>query len=461
MNDAVEFSDLPIEPALLLGLDALGHVRMTPIQARSLPALLEGHDLIAQAPTGSGKTAAFGLALLHRIELGQIRAQALVLCPTRELADQVAKHIRKLGTGLPNLKLLTLTGGVALGPQLNSLEQHAPHVVVGTPGRVQELLRKKALDLRGIRVLVLDEGDRLLDMGFEEQIREIVKATPRQRQTLLFSATFPEAVREVARTTMRDAVEVTVEGAADAAPIEQRFYEVEPALKPAALAGLLIEHGANNAVVFCNMRRDIEDVVASLAHLGFSALALHGEMEQRDRDEVLVCFANRSCNVLVASDVAARGLDVEHLGAVVNYDVPNDPDTYVHRIGRTGRAGRDGIALTLCTPRELPRVRAIEESLGTRIELLRPTLAALRANVAPRAPMATLRIDGGRTDKLRPGDIVGALTGEAGLAGDAIGKIDIFATRSYVAIQRAHFDRVLARLQEVRIKARRFRVRRM
>jgi ATP-independent RNA helicase DbpA len=461
MNDAVEFSDLPIEPALLLGLDALGHVRMTPIQARSLPALLEGHDLIAQAPTGSGKTAAFGLALLHRIELGQIRAQALVLCPTRELADQVAKHIRKLGTGLPNLKLLTLTGGVALGPQLNSLEQHAPHVVVGTPGRVQELLRKKALDLRGIRVLVLDEGDRLLDMGFEEQIREIVKATPRQRQTLLFSATFPEAVREVARTTMRDAVEVTVEGAADAAPIEQRFYEVEPALKPAALAGLLIEHGANNAVVFCNMRRDIEDVVASLAHLGFSALALHGEMEQRDRDEVLVCFANRSCNVLVASDVAARGLDVEHLGAVVNYDVPNDPDTYVHRIGRTGRAGRDGIALTLCTPRELPRVRAIAESLGTRIELLRPTLAALRANVAPRAPMATLRIDGGRTDKLRPGDIVGALTGEAGLAGDAIGKIDIFATRSYVAIQRAHFDRVLARLQEVRIKARRFRVRRM
>jgi ATP-dependent RNA helicase DbpA len=461
MTDAVEFSDLPLDPMLMQGLDALGHVRMTPVQARSLPALLEGRDLIAQAPTGSGKTAAFGLALLHRLDLAQIKLQALVLCPTRELADQVAKHIRKLGTGMPNLKLLTLTGGVALGPQLASLDAHAPHVVVGTPGRVQELLRKKALNLRDVRVLVLDEGDRLLDMGFEEPIREIAKATPKQRQTLLFSATFPDTVRDVARATMREPVEVTVEGAADAAPIEQRFYEIEPAQKPAALAGLLIEHGGGSAVVFCNMRRDTEEVVSSLTHLGFSALALHGDMEQRDREEVLVRFANRSCNVLVASDVAARGLDIEDIGVVVNYDVPNDPDTHVHRIGRTGRAGRDGIALTLSATREMPRLRAIEEALGIRIEFRRPPLAALRANVGARAPMTTLRIDGGRTDKLRPGDIVGALTGDAGLAGDAIGKIDVFATRSYVAIQRAHADRALARLQEGKIKARRFRVRKV
>ena len=461
MEAPVEFSDLPLEPALLKGLDALGHVRMTPIQAQGLPALLEGRDLIAQAPTGSGKTAAFGLALLHRLELPRIRVQALVLCPTRELADQVAKNIRKFGIGLPNLKLSTLTGGVALGPQLASLEQHPPHVVVGTPGRVQELLRKQALDLRGVRVLVLDEGDRLLDMGFEEPIREIVRATPAERQTLMFSATFPDAVRAIARAATRSPVEVTVEGEAHAAPIEQRFYETEPAQKPAALAGLLMDHGGNGAVVFCNMRRDTEEVVSSLSHLGFSALALHGEMEQRDREEVLVLFANRSCNVLVASDVAARGLDIEDLGAVVNYDVPNDADTYTHRIGRTGRAGREGVALTLCTPRELPRLRALEETLGLRVDLRRPPLAALKANVGARASMVTLRIDGGRTDKLRPGDIVGALTGEAGLKGDAIGKIDVFATRSYVAIQRAHADRALARLQEGRIKARRFRVRRL
>jgi ATP-independent RNA helicase DbpA len=460
MNDAVEFSDLPLDPALMQGLDALGHVRMTPVQARSLPALLQGHDLIAQAPTGSGKTAAFGLALLQRIDLPQIRAQALVLCPTRELADQVAKHIRKLATGLPNLKLLTLTGGVALGPQLASLG-HAPHVVVGTPGRVQELLRKKALDLRGIRTLVLDEADRLLDMGFEEPIREIIKATPKDRQSLLFSATFPDAVRAIARATMREPVEVTVEGAADAAPIEQRFYEVDPERKPAALAGLLMDHGGNNAVVFCNMRRDTEEVVASLTHLGFSALALHGDMEQRDREEVLVRFANRSCTVLVASDVAARGLDIEDLGAVVNYDVPNDPDTYLHRIGRTGRAGREGLALTLCTSRELPRLKAIEEALNLRATLQRPPMAALKANVGQRAPMATLRIDAGRTDKLRPGDIVGALTGEGGLKGDTIGKIDVFATRSYVAVPAAQANNALARLTQGKIKAKRFRVRKL
>jgi ATP-independent RNA helicase DbpA len=460
MTDAVEFTDLPLAPALFQGLDALGHVRLTPVQAQSLPPLLEGRDLIVQAPTGSGKTAAFGLALLDRLDLADIRVQALVLCPTRELADQVAKALRKLGTGLPNMKLLTLFGGVALGPQLASLE-HPPHVVVGTPGRVQELLRKKVLDLRGVRVLVLDEADRMLDMGFEEPIREIIKATPKARQTLLFSATYPEAIREVARASMRDPVEVTVEGGTTAAAIEQRFYDTDPASKPAALAGLLIENGGDSAVVFCNMRRDTEEVVASLTHLGFSALALHGDMEQRDREEVLVRFANRSCTVLAASDVAARGLDVEDLGMVVNYDVPHDADTYVHRIGRTGRAGKQGVALTLCTPREQPRLRVIEEALGLRAELRKPPLAALRANVGVRAPMVTLRIDGGRTDKLRPGDIVGALTGDAGLKADAIGKIDVFATRSYVAVARAQADRALSRLQEGRIKAKKFRVRRL
>ncbi|TZF91424.1 ATP-dependent RNA helicase DbpA [Cognatilysobacter lacus] len=460
MTDAVEFTDLPLAPALFQGLDALGHVRMTPVQARALPLLLEGRDLIGQAPTGSGKTAAFGLALLHRLDLSDIRVQALVLCPTRELADQVAKQIRRLGTGMPNLKLLTLFGGVALGPQLASLE-HPPHVVVGTPGRVQELLRKKVLHLRDVRVLVLDEADRMLDMGFEEPIREIIKATPASRQTLLFSATYPEAIRDVARAAMRDPVEVTIGGEAEAAQIEQRFYDVEPAQKPAALAGLLIEHGGESAVVFCNMRRDTEEVVASLAHLGFTALALHGDMEQRDREEVLVRFANRSCGVLVASDVAARGLDVEDLGLVVNYDVPNDADTYVHRIGRTARAGKKGTALTLCTPREQPRLRVIDEALGLRVTTRRPPLAALRANVGVRAAMVTLRIDAGRTDKLRPGDIVGALTGDAGLKADAIGKIDVFATRSYVAVARAQAERALTRLQEGRIKAKKFRVRKL
>ncbi|MFS8064301.1 MAG: ATP-dependent RNA helicase DbpA [Luteimonas sp.] len=456
----LEFADLPLNPALFQGLDALGHVQMTPIQAQSLPVLLEGRDLIGQAPTGSGKTAAFGLGLLHRLDPAQIKLQALVLCPTRELADQVSKHIRKLATGIANLKLLTLTGGMPLGPQLASLA-HVPHVVVGTPGRVQDLLRKQALDLRGLRTLVLDEADRMLDMGFEEPIKEIIKATPKDRQTLLFSATYPDAIRAIARHTMRDPLEVTVAGKAGQAVIEQLFFEVDPAQKTAALAGLLLEHNPDSAVVFCNMRRDADEVASSLAHLGFSALALHGDMEQRDRDEVLVRFGNRSCNVLVASDVAARGLDIEDLGAVVNYELPTDPDVYVHRIGRTGRAGRSGLALSLCTPREVQRALALEPQLGTPIRWQRATLANLKGVKAPPAPMVTLRIDAGRGDKLRPGDIVGALTGEAGLAGDAVGRIDVFATRSYVAIARGQADKALARLQAGRIKGRNFRVRRI
>ena len=474
----INFSDLPLAPALFKGLDAFGHVQLTPIQAQSLPALLAGRDVIAQAPTGSGKTAAFGIALLQRLH-GDDTApvasglQALVLCPTRELADQVGKHVRRLATGIPNLKLLVLTGGMPLGPQLASLEQQAPHVVVGTPGRVQELLRKRALDVRGLQVLVLDEADRMLDMGFEDQIREIVKATPKQRQTLLFSATYPDSIRELARKSMRDPLDVSVGADAALPAIEQHFHEVEPAQKPAALAGLLIEHNPESAVVFCNMRRDADEVAASLAHLGFSAAALHGDMEQRDRDEVLVRFGNRSCNVLVASDVAARGLDIADLGAVVNYELPTDPDVYLHRIGRTGRAGRAGLALSLVSAREMPRAMELERrelerrereghTLGqsgrTPLRWSRAPLASLRDTRAPAAPMATLRIDAGRTDKLRPGDIVGALTGEAGLKADAIGKIDVFATRSYVAIARNQLDKALARLQAGRIKGRNFRV---
>jgi ATP-independent RNA helicase DbpA len=453
-----EFTDLPLNPALFQGLDALGHVQMTPVQAQSLPLLLEGRDLIAQAPTGSGKTAAFGLALLHRLDAAQTRVQALVLCPTRELADQVGKQVRKLATGIPNLKLLTLVGGTPLAPQLASLQQHAPHVVVGTPGRVQELLRKRTLDLRHVAVLVLDEADRMLDMGFEEPIREILGKTPKTRQSLLFSATFPEAIRAIAKSSMRDPAEVTVEGVAQRATIEQRFFEVDPAQKPAALAGLLLQFQPESAVVFCNMRKDTAEVVSSLEHLGFSALALHGDLEQRDRDEVLVRFANRSCSVLAASDVAARGLDVEDLAAVINYDLPHDADTYTHRIGRTGRAGRDGLALSLCTPRELSRARQLEEALGAPLRWERAPLATLRPGSAPPARMATLRIDAGRTDKLRPGDIVGALTGEAGIDNAAIGKIDVFATRSYVAIERTQAKRALQRLQAGKIKGRRFRV---
>jgi ATP-dependent RNA helicase DbpA len=456
-----DFTSFSLTPALLQGVEALGYARPTPVQAESLPPILAGRDVIAQAPTGSGKTAAFGLGLLHRLDPALIRTQALVLCPTRELADQVARQIRKLAVAIPNLKVLTLCGGLPLAPQLSSLAVHDPQVVVGTPGRIQELMRKKALHLGGVRTLVLDEADRMLDMGFEEPIREIIGKTPKERQSLLFSATFADTVREISRTALRDAVEVTVGDAEPPAEIEQRFYEVDPAKKQTALAGLLADRGVESCVVFCNTRRDADEVAGSLQHFGFSALALHGDMEQRDREEVLVRFVNRSCNVLVASDVAARGLDIEDLAAVINYDMPSDPDIYVHRIGRTGRAGRGGLALSLCTSRELPRAAAIEARQGRPLRWERTIPAAPRAHSAPAAAMVTLRIDAGKTDKLRPGDVLGALTGDAGLPGSAIGKIAIFATRSYVAVQRAQANAALARLNAGKIKGRSFRVRKL
>ena len=457
MTTLATFADLPLAPALRPGLDALGYTTLTPIQAQALPAILAGRDLIAQAPTGSGKTAAFGLGLLQGIDAGASGSQALVLCPTRELADQVGKQLRKLATGIANLKLSVLCGGIPLAPQLASLT-HAPQVVVGTPGRVLELVEKGALDLRGIRTLVLDEADRMLDMGFEEPIRALVKRMPKPRQSLLFSATFPDAIRTLATAMLREPLEVSVDGQTHQPRIETHFFEADPARRAPQLAALLLQFNPASTVVFCNMRKDTEEVVGSLAHYGFDALALHGDMEQRDREEVLVRFANRSCNVLVASDVAARGLDIDDIGAVVNFELPTDADTWLHRIGRTGRAGRAGLALSLVADKERGRAALIEERQGNAIPYQRIAPLEGKPRGVPQAAMATLRIDAGRSDKLRPGDIVGALTGEAGLHKDAIGKIDVFATRSYVAVARKQAPGALEKLRAGKIKGRRLRV---
>lgn len=301
----------------------------------------------------------------------------------------------------------------------------------------------------------------MLDMGFEEVIRDITRRLPRKRQTMLFSATWPESIREMARATLNDPHEASVDSGEDAPRIEQWFHEVELASKPTALAGLLLQHRPESTVVFCNTKRDVDDLVTSLNHLGFAAAALHGDLEQRDRDEVLVRFANRSVGVLVASDVAARGLDVKDLACVVNYELPTDPDVYQHRIGRTARAGGSGLALALVTPREMPRALALESLGNARLRWAPAQPVRGRPEGVPSAPMTTLRIDAGRTDKLRPGDVVGALTGAAGLGVEAIGKIDIFPTRSYVAVRRSQADRALAALQAGKIKGRNFRVRKI
>ncbi len=451
------FSQLALREELQRGVEALDYVEMTPVQAQSLPHILEGRDVMAQARTGSGKTAAFALGLLSRIDPGVTGVQALVLCPTRELADQVSKEIRKLARFVANIKLLTLCGGIPLRPQLASLT-HAPHVVVGTPGRIQELVDQGALLLDALRVLVLDEADRMLDMGFHDPIMALVVTTPRDRQTLLFSATLPEEVREISRGLQRDPVELTVADGADEPVIEQHFYEIDGNRRFDALERLLKHHRPESTLVFCNMRRETEDLAEGLVRRGFSAAALHGDLDQRDRDETLVRFVQRSCAILVATDVAARGIDIEELPAVINWELSTDPDVHLHRIGRTGRAGREGLALSLVAPAEMPRAIALEARTPTRLRW--STLPRVDASAQPLvARMATLCIDGGRQDKLRPGDVLGALTGDAGIAATAVGKIGIFATRAYVAVSRDLADTALKRLRAGKIKGRNFRVR--
>jgi ATP-dependent RNA helicase DbpA len=452
------FADLGLIEPLQRAVEEVGYSEMTPVQAASLPPILAGKDVIAQARTGSGKTAAFALGLLSKLDAAAIRLQSLVLCPTRELADQVSREIRRLARFIPNVKVLTLCGGVPLRAHLASLA-HEPHVVVGTPGRLLELIQKEALPVGGISVLVLDEADRMLDMGFADDLHNIIQATPRHRQTLLFSATIPPSIHEISDQFQHEAVAVTVEDDGDDASIAQTFFEVAVEAKVVALEALLLARRPEAAVVFCNTRQDVRTVAESLAERNFSVLALHGELDQRDREEMLVRFANRSCTVLVASDVAARGLDIADLPMVVNFDIANDPDTHLHRIGRTGRAGRQGVALSLCSPREAGRANAIEDRLGEKLKWEKVPVPTDRSPLL--ATHETLAIDAGRQDKLRPGDVLGALTGDTGLPADVIGKIDTFPTRTYVAITRKWYDKGLQRLRHGKIKGRTFRVRKI
>jgi ATP-independent RNA helicase DbpA len=453
-----EFSKLTLIEPLQRALVEAGYVEMTPVQEASLPAILAGRDVVAQARTGSGKTAAFALGLLSALDSTAVRLQGLVLCPTRELADQVSREVRRLARFIPNVKVLTLCGGVPLRPHLASLA-HEPHIVVGTPGRILELIEKQALPLQAIKVLVLDEADRMLDMGFADAIDAIVQAMPEQRQTLLFSATIPKSVREISREFQHEAVDITVSSEADEPSIEQTFFEVDAESKLHALETLLLKYRPESAVVFCNTRQEVRAVAEDLFKCGFSVLALHGDLDQREREEMLVRFANRSCTILVASDVAARGLDIADLAMVINFDIASDADTHLHRIGRTGRAGRRGIALSLCSPRESNRARVIEERLGE--PLTWGTVPALPDAEPWSAPFVTLAIDAGRQDKLRPGDLLGALTGDAGLPGTAVGKIDVFPTRTYVAIERASHANAIQRLRAGKIKGRTFRIRKI
>ncbi|MFT3801693.1 MAG: ATP-dependent RNA helicase DbpA [Burkholderiaceae bacterium] len=485
------FEALPLRAAMLANLRHNGYHALTPIQAAALPAALAGRDVLAQAATGSGKTAAFALPLLERLDPRRFAVQALVLCPTRELADQVAQEIRRLARARTNVKVTTLCGGTPMRPQMASLE-HGAHVVVGTPGRVIDHLQRRSLSLHRLRTLVLDEADRMLDMGFHDDIAWIADGCPPERQTLLFSATYPPGITALAERFLRDPQIVRLESTPDARRITQRFVRVDEPQRWTTVARLLLRHRPVGTLVFCNTRHRCRELAAALHEHGIDALTLHGELEQRERDEVLIQFNHRSCPVLIATDVAARGLDIDALPAVINAELAADPDVHLHRIGRTGRAGQPGLALSLVGPRDTRRLTAIERLLGTPIACDEPPrsddphsedsrpddsqsddshLDAPRS-AAPlppdprddgplQAPMVTLQLMGGRKDKIRPADIQGALTGELGLRREQIGRITIGDFDSYVAVDRAIADTALQRLNQGRVKGRPARARRL
>ena len=457
---STDFSSLPLSTEFLANLGSLDYKVMTPIQAQSLHAMLAGRDIQAQAKTGSGKTAAFGIALLNRINVSYFRTQALVLCPTRELADQVSKEIRRLARPIQNTKILTLCGGTAIGPQFASLE-FSPHVVVGTPGRVLKHLQKGSLKLDRLKTLVLDEGDRMLDMGFHEDIMLIIDYTPQNRQTLLFSATLPDAIKQISSVVQKDPLDIQVESLHSEKHIKQVFYETARDERFATLVSLLEHYRPESSVVFCNTKQLCQQLADQLRGLGLHALALHGDLEQKERDQVLVQFSNKSSSILIATDVAARGLDIKELGAVINFELSPDPEVHIHRIGRTGRAGQEGLALSLFQPHEVNRLRAIESFQNSPVHIENTVTLQQGEHLRLIPPMVTLCISGGRKSKVRAGDIVGALTAGTGLSAQQIGKIDLFDMATYVAVQHAVASKALKILCGGNIKGRKFKVRRL
>lgn len=456
-----DFNSYPLSTELLTVLQELGFDKLTPIQAESLPVLLSGKDLIGQSKTGSGKTAAFALPILNKIKLQSQNLQALVLCPTRELAVQVVNEIRKLGRRHEGLKVLALVGGQPSRMQADALE-NGVHIAIGTPGRVLDLAERRRIDFSHLETLVLDEADKMLDMGFEDEIGAILRVLPTSRQTVFFSATYPETIQSLSKKYQKNPLVVKIEETDNSiSAIKQMFYETEADDKINTLLRVLQQHPSNSTLVFCNMKSTVNEITETLTKQNVSCDCLHGDLEQRDRDKVMTMFRNGSHRILIATDVAARGLDIDNLELVVNFDLPAQPETYVHRIGRTGRAGRNGMAVTLANPRDTLKILEIETLTKTKME--RPHLGFKNQYGLDKklrtASMQTLSISGGRKDKLRPGDILGALTGEAGgLNAADVGKIEVQDKYSYVAISSDVANEAFSRLRDGRIKGQKFQI---
>jgi ATP-independent RNA helicase DbpA len=442
-----------LDPATLATLQSLGYTTMTPVQARALPVLFGGSDAIVQAETGSGKTIAFGLPLVEAIDTAKSAPQALVLAPTRELAEQIAGVLRSLARHKANLKVITLCGGAPLRPQVASLERGA-HILVGTPGRIEDHLFRKTLPLGGINRFVLDEADRMLDMGFYDVIEKIAAALPPQRQSVLFSATYPESIRELSRTVLRQPETIRVEPNEGEGRVEEWKLGYASGRKEETLLRLLRSYRPESAILFCNTRAQAAQLAAFLRREGVAALDLHADLDQRRRHERLLMFANASARVLVATDIASRGIDVARVSMIVNYELPHERKLYIHRIGRTARAGAGGMAVSLVSRNEAEKCA----SLMPDAKELESAALEVRKGVTLEASNVTLCIDGGRKQKLRPGDIVGALGKGVGIAQEVIGEIALFDRLSYVAIDAQSAEKAFVGLKKEKIKGRKFRV---
>ncbi len=454
-----DFAAQNLRPELLQSVEELGYTHLTDIQAATLPVVLKGEDVLAQAKTGSGKTAAFGLGILQSLDATRTYTHALVLCPTRELADQVAEQLRLLARRMDNVKITTLYGGVPMNGQIATLK-HRPHIIVGTPGRVMDHLMKHRVHLKELQQFVLDEADRMLDMGFYDELEVIFQHLPQKRQTLLFSATYPDTIAQISDAVQKAPQRIETQSLHTGTKIEQIAYKVTDEHRDQAVAAVLSHYQAQAAIVFCHTKAQTFALTEYLQQKDIAAVALNGDLEQRERTQVLTRFAHKSALVLVATDVAARGLDIDAVDVVINYTVTEEPDVYVHRIGRTGRADAEGLAVTLVSESEMAGLRAIEAHAQVVLKPKGIESVRYHANRIVQPAFATLSIDGGKRQKLRPGDILGALTKEAGIDGDDIGKINVTNQVSVIAVKLRSVKRAMAQFREGKIKGKKFRARR-
>jgi len=447
------FKDLDLPLDLLANLDLLNYKQMTPIQQASLPHILNQKDIIAKAKTGSGKTLAFSLPLVLHIKAKQQHPQALIIAPTRELSEQIATEIKRVARYKSDVKVITLYGGTSLTRQVESLKKGAD-IIVGTPGRLLDHFSRESFELTEIKTLILDEADRMLDMGFADDILKLVSNLPKKRQTLLFSATYPDEISKLSEKVLNSPIKVELKEQEQKLKIKEYAFHISKENKDKALINTLQSFQPNLAIIFCNTKIKTTEVADMLDEKGFDVATLNGDLEQYQRQEMLLQFSNGSLPVLVATDLAARGLDIESVELIINYDFPNKTEDYTHRIGRTGRADKEGIAVSLCNDYEKRKIDEIRPTLQiTDIKELK-----VNKNFFMQGLVSTLCIDGGKKKKLRAGDILGTLCKDIGLDVKDIGKINIFDTHSYVAIDRDVIKKAFNGLKNGKIKKRKFRV---